>query len=714
MNASTSSTLTSAKKSGASRGITLTPAELKALKPHVITLDDGRLGREATPDPTFAETFATVEADIDAIFKTHLPAFIKKQGGGTVPIVLYAHGGLVSEADGFATAKLQADWWKANGVYPIHFVWKTGLGGAIVDAIGRWVTGGARGFDDFKDGLVEKGARLLGGEHIWRDMKLDAAASSDPSGGARVFAQKLAAWMKTNPDAVSIHAVGHSAGSIFHSHLIPVALEAGVPRFQTVSFLAPAVRVDTFKAKLLPKAQQIGSLAIFTMNERNELDDTCVNVYGKSLLYLVSASFEPSRGTPILGLAVSINGDDEVLRFLDGPGGEVVYTPNTKPLPAASKATSHGGFDDDGATMDSVLVRITGLANPKVPFPTGSRSIDPWPDAGPTPDSPRGPGGGGGKTALCIGIDEYKRSGDRLKGAVRDAKLWVDVLGDAGFAVTLLTDRDATRNGILGSIYKMVTSAKAGDTLVVQYSGHGTYAPDPSGEEEDRQDEAICPVDFRDGNLILDDDLAQLWDLIPDDVSLTIFFDSCHSGGANRDIGPDGVESIPRSVELEDADKERYRVARGFAAPTGMKRALEEVNASETSDVDSPETPGPRREVLFAACQARQVAWETEGQGDFTKFVAPLIADNIGKVSNQQFFDAITAGFDAFRQDPTFDAVSRRSEAPLLAAGFGGQQQHTSDDKDDKKAPAAAQAEKTGRDAAIARILRGIADLLES
>lgn len=704
MTPSTSSSRTSGTASAA-RAVTLTPAELKALKPHVITLTDGRLDREATPDPRTAVDFATVEADLDAIFDTHLPAFVE-QHGGTVPIVLYAHGGLVKEEDGFTTAQQQVEWWKANGVYPIHFVWKTGLASSIVDAVGRWV-GGARGFDDFKDGLIERGARLLGGEQIWRDMKLDAAAASGPSGGARAFAERLAAWMRKNPDAVQVHAVGHSAGSIFHAHLIPVALEAGVPSFKTVSLLAPAVRIDTFKSKLLPVAKRIGDLAVFTMTERDELDDSCFTAYGKSLLYLVAASFEPEGGTPILGLARSIQADDEVSGFLEGRGGSVVYSRNSRPLPDASTATTHGGFDDDGPTMDSVLVRITGLSKPKQPF--GSRSVDAWPDPGPTPDAPRG---AGGRTALCIGIDDYKRAGDRLKGAVKDAELWAEVLRAAGFGVTLLTNRDATRNGILGSIFRMVTNASAGDVLVVQYSGHGTFAPDPTGDEQDDQDEAICPVDFRDGNLILDDDLAQLWDLIPDGVSLTLFFDSCHSGGANREVGPDGVESIPRGVELRDADRKKFLVARGAAAPNGKTRALEEVAASETAPTSAPAEPARRREVLFSACGPRQLAWETNGQGDFSKFVAPLLADRIGKVSNQQFFEAITDGFDAFRQLPGFEAEPRQGEAPLLAGAFG----HEDQQQQQLAAPglpAVPSAKAGGRDAAIASILRGVADLLD-
>lgn len=691
------------------RAAGLTPAQLKALKPHVISLTDGRLDKEATPEPRSVADFATVEADIDAIFSTYLPAFIDAQGGASVPIVLWAHGGLVDEEAGFAGAQRQVEWWKAHGVYPIHFVWKTGAWTAIWDAIGRWVSGGSRGpLGDAKDWLIEEGARALGGEQVWLDMKLDAAASSDPSGGAKRFVQKLATWMKAHPDAVTVHAVGHSAGSIFHSHLIPVALDAGVPRFETVSFLAPAVRMDTFRTKLLPRSDRIGNLAIFTMTDEAELDDNCFTVYGRSLLYLVAASFEANRGTAILGLAKDIAKDAAVTAFLSGPGGEVIFTPNGKKSPSASTATSHGDFDDDGPTMESVLLRVTGLRKVKVPFPTSdAREIAPWSDVVPIPAATRGTGGA---RALCIGIDDYLRPADRLTGAVKDAELWGSVLTGAGFAVTPLTNRDATKSRILGSIFQLISDAAAGDVLVVQYSGHGTYAPDlAGGDEDDAQDEALCPVDFRDGGLVLDDDLAKLWDLIPDGVALTIFFDSCHSGGANRDVGGP-IDTLPRGVELTARDEDRFRVARGVEAPTGKKRALELVRESEPDTVDEPVDPTPRQsEVLFSACTATQFAWETNGQGDFTGSVAPLIAENIGKVSNAEFFETIVDGFDAHRQDPTFTADEAFAAAPFLATTFADRTASTTPAQ-----PGSAATRDVGRDAAIAQILRGVADLLES
>ena len=46
---------------------------------------------------------------------------------GTVPLVIWAHGGIVSEQAGLTIAGLQVPWWLDNGAYPLHFVWETGF-----------------------------------------------------------------------------------------------------------------------------------------------------------------------------------------------------------------------------------------------------------------------------------------------------------------------------------------------------------------------------------------------------------------------------------------------------------------------------------------------------------------------------------------------------------------------------------------------------------
>ena len=79
-------------------------------------------------------------------------------------------------------------------------------------------------------------------------------------------------------------------------------------------------------------------------------------IYQKSLLYLVSNAFESKPEMPLLGMAVFNQPLPSVtFKYSEGKEGE------------ASAATSHGGFDSDVDTMNSVLSDITG-SSPKYPF----------------------------------------------------------------------------------------------------------------------------------------------------------------------------------------------------------------------------------------------------------------------------------------------------------------------------------------------------------
>ena len=166
--------------------------------------------------------------------------------------MIYAHGGLVPKASGLRIALKQVEWWKANGAFPVQFVWETALGDSLWDAVRDHIPGLARGFvEDALDAIIEKVLRGARGRDTWGAMKRTAELASEPDGGARYFARKLGEYMTANPGAITVHAVGHSAGSIFHSHLVPQMLAAGVPKIASLNLLAPAVRVDEFEKRVL-------------------------------------------------------------------------------------------------------------------------------------------------------------------------------------------------------------------------------------------------------------------------------------------------------------------------------------------------------------------------------------------------------------------------------------------------------------------------------
>ena len=285
----------------------------------------------------------TDPADVDAIFDVHLPAFIAR-AAKPVPLVVWAHGGLVSEQTGLAIANHQVPWWLRNGAYPLHFVWESGF----IDALKQILAGrGARDLADFTiDPAIEFLARPLG-SRMWTAMKTSADLASQPGGGARYVAQRLAAFGAANPGQVSLHAVGHSAGAIFHSHFLPAAHAEGAPGFDSLQLLAPALRVDGFTSRLRPMlGAGIDRLVMYTMNKQAERDDNCVQIYRKSLLYLVSRAFEPESESPILGLEQSVRADPslvDVFGLKPGVPGRatVIWSPTSGNQPPESRELGH-------------------------------------------------------------------------------------------------------------------------------------------------------------------------------------------------------------------------------------------------------------------------------------------------------------------------------------------------------------------------------------
>jgi metacaspase-1 len=136
--------------------------------------------------------------------------------------------------------------------------------------------------------------------------------------------------------------------------------------------------------------------------------------------------------------------------------------------------------------------------------------------------------------ALCIGINAYGHGSD-LSGCVNDARDWEDEFIRRGAEpVVTMTDAGATRENMLNAMRGLVGALKYGETGVITYSGHGTYVPDTGGDEADRRDEALCPVDLWDNGVITDDTLYEIFSAKAYGARLVFISDSCHSGTINR------------------------------------------------------------------------------------------------------------------------------------------------------------------------------------
>ena len=143
------------------------------------------------------------------------------------------------------------------------------------------------------------------------------------------------------------------------------------------------------------------------------------------------------------------------------------------------------------------------------------------------------------KLALLVGIDHYERVKDIKNLEVCNGiPLMRQTLIAKGFPeenILVLTNEQATRQGIRDAIKSHLGQAKPGDMVLFHFTGHGVQIPDDNKDEIDKLDEAIVPVD---GKLIRDDELSELFDHIRMKVGATgqvlVVLDACHSGTGMR------------------------------------------------------------------------------------------------------------------------------------------------------------------------------------
>jgi hypothetical protein len=149
--------------------------------------------------------------------------------------------------------------------------------------------------------------------------------------------------------------------------------------------------------------------------------------------------------------------------------------------------------------------------------------------------------------ALLIGIN-YTGTSSQLNGCINDTKnVYMWLTKECGYnpsSIRVLTDEahvsndsKPTRANIEKGIQWLYNGLSNGSPtrLFLHYSGHGSWTYDRNGDEADRRDESICPLDYATAGCIVDDDLRKLIvDPIADkdNIKLTCLFDCCHSGTA--------------------------------------------------------------------------------------------------------------------------------------------------------------------------------------
>lgn len=248
------------------------------------------------------------------------------------------------------------------------------------------------------------------------------------------------------------------------------------------------------------------------------------------------------------------------------------------------------------------------------------------------------------KKALCIGINDYPGIQNDLSGCVNDANDWAAALAARGFTVTTLIDSQATKAAMVAAMSALVSGAAKGDTVVITYSGHGTWVPDNNGDEPDGRDEGLCPWDIGSGKVLLDDEIAVIFGNHAPGVRVLLISDSCHSGSVTRgddsdlDPGMPRARFLPLSAWMKPAD-----------LPAASAAALPSVSGLTRSSGD----------LLIAGAKDSQFSWDTRFKGRpngaFTYYALKTLATLPASATYAEWLKAITPNYlptNQLPQDP--------------------------------------------------------------
>ena len=307
----------------------------------------------------------------------------------TKRIVIYAHGGLNSEASAIARARAMGRYFLGNGCYPLFLVWKTGLLESLGDILADKFDSGAKASggrdwlnDKVTDPVVEKTIGRPFARPLWTEMKENAELAAENGRGGDLLTDALRALAGSWENDFELHLIGHSAGSIILGKLLNNLEQKGLSKYvKTVNLYAPACSVSFANRYYAPHAEIMNRLYFDILADKQEQDDNVAYIYQKSLLYFISNALESDTRMPILGLA---NVYDAHFDGWDGTSMTAEALTNwrnaveisslstritfhaeekfitRKGVPEKSIAPSHGGFDNNIDVIGKTLERITG------------------------------------------------------------------------------------------------------------------------------------------------------------------------------------------------------------------------------------------------------------------------------------------------------------------------------------------------------------------
>jgi hypothetical protein len=245
--------------------------------------------------------------------------------------------------------------------------------------------------------------------------------------------------------------------------------------------------------------------------------------------------------------------------------------------------------------------------------------------------------------ALLVGINKYPDSQNELRGCINDILDMEHLIAETNKVydkqnIKKLTDRDATKKGIVTQLKWLLEGAEPGDQLLFHYSGHGAQAPTLNATiEPDGLDEIICPYDFDGSNntTLRDKEFAQLFAGIPKGVHFVWISDSCHAEDLSRDLQMPG--------------EPQYRYFNGMMQ-IGMKHErkenegrINEVNELSTFETYDASTiiTAPLNGALLSACASHELSADAYIDNRFNGAFTHYLIKNLLQYSDSKSMQAI-------------------------------------------------------------------------
>lgn len=231
--------------------------------------------------------------------------------------------------------------------------------------------------------------------------------------------------------------------------------------------------------------------------------------------------------------------------------------------------------------------------------------------------------------ALCVGVNHYSNiPGADLAGCVNDATSMKGVFEKYGFTVTLVTDKQATKQGIIAALKALAAKSKPSEKFAFYFAGHGTPGADKTSN--------LLPSDADLDDPVNDLTAKQLYDLVTDipASSRTVILDSCFSGGMLRSS---------RGLRIGRPDfRSRVFIRPGMRDKEGNSRDLVLVNKQNTNAALTGANAKPGEVCYVTASRENEQSGEDSFDGKHDGVFTHYLVQTMNDGSPKQWSDVST------------------------------------------------------------------------